>query len=426
MNKIGLIYLNKNSDWVSCQSIQRNLAEAYELSQLNIVHLRLNSDSYSDQIEISQKIIKEKYDQLIFIDHRFFPFFILSYLDHSDCYPRLTFHLYGDFFLNLSKWGLCEDKLKKFHLKLVCASTAQVALVQSFIHNPDIVFACPFPVSNDFKFNSINESQAIEQLMLKDKDKLIILYTGRISYQKNVLPLILAFANHIAPLISNAELHIAGEFDDIALPYFGIGRSPLSMQYTFFNLIETLPESIKKRVNFLGNLDQIKLKDQYLISDVFVSLSTHNDEDFGMSPAEALLSGLPLVLSNWGGFASFKKIAPKAVSLVNVNKDKHHYTCNSNLGKLSSSIIKALMNNKNKDVISKQAQSAFSIESIANKVKAINDFPFSTFNGFNDVFKKSEEVSRSDLMFGDTRFNQEDYVRIYECYINPFRGHNEP
>lgn len=61
-----------------------------------------------------------------------------------------------------------------------------------------------------------------------------------------------------------------------------------------------------ENVRFLGDLSTEELVSVYHASDLFVSFSTFNDEDYGMSLAEALMCGLPAVLSQWEDFSSYK------------------------------------------------------------------------------------------------------------------------
>jgi glycosyltransferase involved in cell wall biosynthesis len=67
------------------------------------------------------------------------------------------------------------------------------------------------------------------------------------------------------------------------------------------------------RTLYLGTKTAEELNRLYNAGDVFLSLSVHHDEDFGMSPAEALLAGSPAILSRWGGYAAFESAACRVV-----------------------------------------------------------------------------------------------------------------
>lgn len=423
MSKLGLVYFEFESEWISCQSIQKNLISTYEILDNSISKFALNNDDFESHTKIAESIIQNNLSHLAFIDHRLFPFFIINYLASKKYYPIITIHIYGDFFLNLERWKRLENTLKNFKINFICASTAQTKLVSSLLIDSSNVQTLPFPVSPTFKFDK--DKRKLLEKKYSTSDKLIILYTGRISFQKNVLSLILAFSKQIAAIMPNAELYISGEFDDIALPYFGLGRSPFSMQQSFYQLIDSLDPDIKSRIKYLGNLGHEELTEYYMLADAYISLSTHNDEDYGMSPAEALVSGLPLILSNWGGFASFKEYFNDSVQLINVEKEELHYNCNKNLNIVSSKAIKTLLqkSDRNRDFFSDQAILLLSPAAISDKLKNII-FSSSQFKGFNNLFKLAAEISDSSDLFGNKRYSEEDYKKIYNCYINPYGGKN--
>src|SRR6185295_1470342 len=105
-------------------------------------------------------------------------------------------------------------------------------------------------------------------------------------------------------------LAFAGEVDDIGADFLGIELGTgLFRQHFYEELISTLKGSSVK-VAMLGNLNPDELRHAYNAADTFVSLSMHHDEDFGMSPGEALCCGTPVILSGWGGFHSFPQHVP--------------------------------------------------------------------------------------------------------------------
>ena len=104
--------------------------------------------------------------------------------------------------------------------------------------------------------------------------------------------------------------------DDLAIPYLGKEALPGTF---YFHWEESIREyGLDDKVSYLGNLSKEELFELYNGSDCYISLSSHNDEDYGMSPAEALSTGLPCILSQWGGFISFAQYFPAIVNLVEV------------------------------------------------------------------------------------------------------------
>ena len=72
-------------------------------------------------------------------------------------------------------------------------------------------------------------------------------------------------------------------------PFFGSYPPKEFNRYQFLNELESYEGPIRERIHFLENLTANELTSYYQACDVFTSISLHNDEDFGMSPAEALL-----------------------------------------------------------------------------------------------------------------------------------------
>src|SRR5690606_17477950 len=68
-----------------------------------------------------------------------------------------------------------------------------------------------------------------------------------------------------------------------------------------------------------GSLPNKELKGVYQGADYLVNLSVHNDEDYGMSVAEAQCSGLPGIITDWGGLAGFHHDGlPEATNFIPV------------------------------------------------------------------------------------------------------------
>ena len=57
----------------------------------------------------------------------------------------------------------------------------------------------------------------------------------------------------------------------------------------------------------MGHLDPSELAHLYNGADAFASMSVHHDEDFGMSPVEALCCGTRQFLPSGGAMLPFRK-----------------------------------------------------------------------------------------------------------------------
>jgi glycosyltransferase involved in cell wall biosynthesis len=101
------------------------------------------------------------------------------------------------------------------------------------------------------------------------------------------------------------KLVLAGRFDDIGAPLFGYSTPGNSYYQQWLAFMAALPADERKRVHYVGNHEPPELRGLYNAADAYASLSLHHDEDFGLSPAEALLCGTPVLLTDWGGYPTF-------------------------------------------------------------------------------------------------------------------------
>jgi len=220
-----------------------------------------------------------------------------------------TFHVYGDFTYSAIQWsGFGNRELAQgLPIRLVCASPRQSALVGRLVNDASggRVRYVPFPVDCDaWAFDERLRAEARRELRVPDSSK-VILYTGRLSVQKNVTTLVREFARLVDGGDSKSQLWLVGPYDD---------RDGLIMSldapagYFFRKLngqLAGLPGSVRKRIRVFDPMTGSDLRKMYCAADVYASLSLYHDEDFGMAPAEALSAGLPAVLSDWGGYSGF-------------------------------------------------------------------------------------------------------------------------
>jgi len=276
----------------------------------------------ADVIRLAREINETRPERLIFIDHAPHPGDLLSAISElrrGRPLPPIFFHVFGDFTLFTPQWRRIQSLLKGTPVSFICASNRQKALVSSFVRKGlRRVSQCPFSVdTKKFRFIPDLRRAARKKLGLSDSD-FAIAYAGRMTLQKNIQWLIHAFGQFATSKSRRCVLFLAGPFDDLGAPFFV--RPDIAGQY-FFELERarvSLPKNLRDQVRYLGVLDGQALKDLYLAADVYASLSTHHDEDFGISPAEALCCGTPTVLTDWGGFPTFHDLSIDDVKLVGV------------------------------------------------------------------------------------------------------------
>lgn len=143
-------------------------------------------------------------------------------------------------------------------------------------------------------------------------------------------------------------------------------------------------------IHFLGKLNSAQLLEAYNGSDLFVSFSTYNDEDYGMSVAEALSCGLPCLLSNWGGFSSFANYS-QSVELVPVVYGSARPQVNLELARklLLKSVHQVQQKYYEAQKINQESKESLSVEAVALKLLAtIQADTFHAVQQLSEVFLK--------------------------------------
>lgn len=416
--KTALIFIKEKSEWQSCNYILENLFEAYrKIDSIELLEIPLRDSSKTECQNAGKIIGQNRCDKIVILDHRFRPFFFVHELLKLTHSFELIVHVYGDFFLNLARVKIFDLLIDKAAIKFIAASEAQANLVNLFIHKKeDQSVVIPFPVSNFYHYNEAKRSQ----LRLKNSlsEKIVLCYTGRLSLQKNVMALLPLFIK-IKTIFPEAVLYLAGDFDDIGIPYRGFDRPFLSMKLAFEESLAEVPSKLRKDIFYLGNLNPSELNDLYHLSDMYLSLSTHNDEDFGMSPAEAAVLGLPLFLTDWGGFKNFKKNLAEYVYLTKVEMGKLHPAPGPGVvGDLLKFIAQS--SKFNRQSIIDLSINYYSPNAIAQKIWLTLDKKADKFKGFNSYFKEVSLLSTLGAPFESIEHKYtEDYFKIYQSYLNP-------
>ena len=398
--KILLISKDELSAWESCKHITSNLAESYFLAfkEQEVGTLKVAEDlSLFGAYAHAEEIKKNNYDLIVWLDHKPNAALMVEALhvvfaDYTyEQKPKFLVHLFGDFVLDCNGWEGVEKSIQAYPVHFITASERQKKLVETFcITNSPVCSVIPFPV-NEKKFNVDNfvDNRKEYREKLNAKDDFIILYTGRISYQKNVDKLVKIFKSLESALNKKVQLWIIGPWDDILLPYAGIEGLPGSY-YLQFSSANPLTENDHQKIKFIGQLNSNELLKAYHAADLFMSLSTYNDEDYGMSVAESLATGLPCLLSDWAGFAGFAAYS-KDVELVKVEltNDGPQLNIDEARKKLMKILLMSEINIEKRMQISQEAFCEISVSACSEKIKYIvNDVSFSGFEKFTPVFYK--------------------------------------
>lgn len=310
VQRLAIVRFRDRSQWVSCQSITANLAAAYEAAGFgDKTTFSIGRDMDRREVrKVALAIHASNPDLIVFTDDQSpHPKPLVQALKklYGPRMPMLVFHVYGNFILTADQWLDMAPALFGTPVLFLCASERQANLVRSvFINGDDCVRVCPFPVRADvFRFDGEQRIEQRGRLGLSPEDRMIF-YTGRLTYQKNVLRLISESARLMATTERKIHLFLAGHFDFNGQPYNFEPKFGLIYQATS-KLLDSIPEPYRSRVHIIESLDAPELCSYYNAADVFVSLSTFHDDDYGMSPIESLFTGSPAVLTDWGGLAGF-------------------------------------------------------------------------------------------------------------------------
>lgn len=212
--------------------------------------------------------------------------------------PPGVFFTYGSFAKNMRTWYEAWEELKELRLTLIAPSRAQEQMLETLIYEPQLE-VCPPPVEDVFAFN-LEARLAVRDYLNIGADERVFIYSGRIAMEKNLPLLVREFLHWRNTGAQKARLLIAGPLDDVD---GGLVRDLSTLGHQFQNLSRETAAS--GAVHYLGNLGRMELGQTLAAADVFVSLSLFHQEAFGLAAAEATVSGLPLILTDWGGFRSF-------------------------------------------------------------------------------------------------------------------------
>ena len=425
MKKIALVYSFQESDWFSCTVICRNLITAYELAygKENVLHI-----DYTRYREVSVNDLKliftEKIDRLIFIDHKPTPITfierLMSVKSDKTSWPEMTVHVFGDYPLYLTEWRSFNQIMKGLRVKYITASERQANYLANYVAQKELIQVSPFPVDTQ-KFRYKEGNGELRAKLKIAKDAQIFIYTGRLSYQKRIVELVSTFLSckRDKKIGENSYLILIGECDNLGQPYL----SYTQLQGEYYRSIQHILEEyddISDSVILTGNLKNDVLVEYYNTANAFISFRTYHDEDYGMSVAEALCCGLPLILTDWAGYYSFnfKEIKDQLI-FVPVKLGKELPVLDEN------DLQNAIQNFSNKEINCKEientAKKYLSIEAVSERLKKIGDISVPAYEGGTDVMVQmtNEQYLRHNefLRSETTREFNHFYYKVYDAYI---------
>jgi len=411
---------------VSCQKIVFNLHKSYqacqkaELKNFNYPHETLPA---KDLTQLADEIVKFAPDVLVIMDHKPHPLQLihkLASLYQSKKKPKILFHIFGDFSLYYHQWEKLGDLLAGFKVEFIVASDRQKTLIDKMLAKNTAV-VCPFPVDpQDFYPSEELRVKQRKEWNLKEEDVAFI-FTGRLSRQKRIKTLITSFASEFKN-DHHAHLYLYGNQDIIGDPFVGI--TDLEGEYfrIFFSAYKALAPETQKRIHFMGPVPNSVLLQVYQGADVFMNLSVHNDEDYGMSVAEAQFVGLPIGLTDWGGLASFHHPElPEATAFIPVKIG----TRSKQLSVTSvKTVLRSFLRNplrEQRETISKFANKKFNLAKVTSILEATLNKESSEFGGFTPLFDQAsiahQLITTEPMYLTSNRTINQLFRDIYSAYV---------
>ena len=143
--------------------------------------------------------------------------------------------------------------------------------------------------TKDFNFSEKKKSIARSNLGI-DKNTVVILFMGRLSFHAKA-----------HPLAMYQSLERASKHTDKKIILIECGwHANDHIKNSYIEAASLVCPSIK--VLHLDGRDEITRKMAWAAADIFCSLSDNIQETFGITPIEAMASGLPVVVSDWDGY----------------------------------------------------------------------------------------------------------------------------
>jgi glycosyltransferase involved in cell wall biosynthesis len=393
LKKLVVLKAKTQNSWHSLNVIEENIAQAFSRSHLPVEFFETDTILTIDQIK--------KLKQLV-CDSSVFLFFLSDKIDHCQVVQQcldigsLTYLIpvYGNMTIETERWEQLNKILDGEKVILLAASERSTEQIKILTHSSTTINTLPYPI----------EVKCPLTPMIKD-DVIRIVYAGRITTGKNILQLLEVFSKAVG-FKTNLELHIAGDFHDRGHQFHGYGVPYQQLKNSFYTYID---ESDSK-IFYHDQLSQEDLYKLYSRMDIFCSPSTYHDEDFGVSAAQAGLMGLDLMLSDWGGHASFPKakLIPVSVDDLNIPQiDKEA------LFKIFLKVVKTPLKIDNPLL-----RDYLSYKTFIRSMTDILETPVCAYKGASAVYNEfGQAMKKAPPFFSETPGSRKLYLDIYQSYL---------
>ena len=156
----------------------------------------------------------------------------------------------------------------------------------------------PFGIDTEFfKPCSTDERNRYRELFGFTEDDIVLTYIGRVTVEKNVHAIVRIF-KELVKEYKNLHLLIVGPILDIPFGDFQY-KDPDFVAY--FKDLRSSHPLLKQRIKWVGSCHKEVLPFFYNLSDIYINLTLHHDEQFGYTQVEAMSCGTPVIGTDWGG-----------------------------------------------------------------------------------------------------------------------------
>jgi len=428
-----LVLSGENQDhWLSMKTIVRNLTELYKQAS-DSYDLRFQSVSPGrglkdlKSFDLARQTVRDwRPDKIVFIDDYPHPGTFIKIIACSDYKPEFFIHLFGSFTYFSDCWSMANDALIDQKIHWICASTRSAKLLGKCLKGADPISVLPLPLDSDLFFWCPKTRLETRAEMGLNAETRLLIYTGRIHLQKGVDRLVEHLQSIALPKELSLRITLAGEFDDSGVPLFGI---PGELGFQYLLLQEAMKgyaqdplqnsKSVIRCNPLVGKQNQTQIRKLLCAADAFCSLSLFNDEDYGMAPAEAGMCGLPIFLTDWGGYSDFKLtedcyLFPTELTSHGINYSSQHFV---------ESIKDFLTTSPSEDELvqrrenqSKAFQKQLSIPALVSSLQDILSQDLSLSEGFNEIHKNFAELAKRKARRPCIPFVEAAYQHLYGKY----------
>lgn len=301
IKKVAIVTTRQNYKWVSMQEVLPAIEHCWQLAcdSLSIEHRVINVDveplrEYAQYILDCDLFVVIAFNETIarFMIHARGTMglpapFVLHLYGHATLglwpqarFGALPFLNSGDIFV-----GTCPGDLAC--MKITCSNAKTVDI--------------PYPL--------------VEDIAPAHRGEKCFAYIGRISDQKNLDIMIRAYALLSSKKNDLPILRIFGKEDHFGSPNMGIASSEC-----LENLVKLIQElKLQNKIVFEGFQPRETIYQILGYNHVFVSASTHSDENFGMALMRSLAYGATAAISSWGGHKVFHTMCSERVRSARVD-----------------------------------------------------------------------------------------------------------